>query len=61
MTVQNMAASDQFRVTTLTENDVPAARFVYESVEKHSNTQLMRWLECWRLPKTGDRSKLLKR
>ena len=56
-----MAASDPFMHIDLTENDVPGARFVYDCVEKHSNVQLMRWLECRKLSKLGNRSILLKR
>ena len=56
-----MASSDAFNLVTLCENDIPGAKFVYESIEKHSNTQLKRWLECRGLPKNGDRSNLLKR
>ncbi|XP_053400525.1 uncharacterized protein LOC128557300 [Mercenaria mercenaria] len=56
-----MAASEPFQYIELNENEVPGAKFVYESIEKHSNTQLSRWLECRGLCKTGNRSEILKR
>lgn len=49
----------QYRLK-LSENDVPGAMFVYECIDKHSNTQLRRWLECRGLQKSGIRSQILK-
>ncbi|XP_053381993.1 uncharacterized protein LOC128549387 [Mercenaria mercenaria] len=59
--LSTMAASEPFQYIELNENEVPGAKFVYESIEKHSNTQLSRWLECRGLRKTGNRSEILKR
>ena len=50
-----------FQSIVLREPDVPGAKLVYESIEKHSNIQLQRWLECRGLAKTGNRSKLIQR
>ena len=57
----NMAASNAFQSIVLREIDVPGAKLVYESTEKHSNIQLQRWLECQGLSKTGNRSQLVQR
>ena len=46
-----MAASKAFQSIVLRESDVPGAKLVYESIEKHSNIQLQRWLECRGLEK----------
>ena len=56
----DMATSNAFQFV-LRESDVPGAKLVYESIEKHSNIQLQRWLECRGLTKTGNRSKLIRR
>ena len=56
----HMAASNAFQFV-LRESDVPGTKLVYESIEKHSNIQLQRWLECRGLAKTGNRSKLIRR
>ena len=53
-------ASNAFQFV-LRESDVPGAKLVYESIEKHSNILLQRWLECRGLAKTGNRSKLIRR
>ena len=55
-----MAASNAFQFV-LRESDVPGAKLVYESIEKHSNIQFQRWLECRGLAKTGNRSKFIRR
>ena len=60
-TFEDMAASNAFQSIVLRESDVPGAKLVYESIEKHSNIQLQRWLECRGLAKTGNRSKLIQR
>ena len=57
----DMAASIAFQSIVLRESDVPGAKLVYESIEKHSTIQLQRWLECRGLAKTGNRSKLTQR
>ena len=57
----DMAAANAFQSIVLRESDVPGAKLVYESIEKHSNIQLQRWLECRGLTKTGNRSKLIQR
>ena len=59
--IRTMAASNAFQSIVLRESDVPGAKLVYESIEKHSNIQLQRWLECRGLAKTGNRSKLIQR
>ena len=59
--ISPMAASNAFQSIVLRESDVPGAKLVYESIEKHSNIQLQRWLECRGLAKTGNRSKLIQR
>ena len=56
-----MAASNAFQSIVLRESDVPGAKLVYESIEKHSNIQLQRLLECRGLAKTGNQSKLIQR
>ena len=49
-----MAASNAFQSFVLRESDVPGAKLKYESIEKHSNIQLQRWLESQGLAKKGN-------
>ena len=51
-----MAASNAFQSIVLRESDVPGAKLVYESIKKHSNIQLQRWLECLGVRCTINRS-----
>ncbi|KAJ8299941.1 hypothetical protein KUTeg_021460 [Tegillarca granosa] len=43
------------------ENDIPGAKFVYKTIDEHTNTQLKRWLKCRGLPTTGKRMNLIER
>ena len=45
----------------LNEDEVPGAKFIYQTLEKHSKIQLQRWLACRGLVSTGTRAALLKR
>ncbi|XP_013419437.1 uncharacterized protein LOC106180092 [Lingula anatina] len=45
----------------LTEDDVPGAKFSYETAAEHSNIQLKRWLACRGLKSSGNRSELVAR
>ena len=53
--------STELNLLTLSENDVPGAKFTGIEVEEHTNIQLKRWLECRGLKKTGKRADLIQR
>ena len=56
-----MAANAPFFHISLKEEDVPGAKLPYSSVEKHSNSQLRRWLQCPELKSSGNKEELVKR
>ena len=56
-----MAAGSTFVRVFLTENDVPGAKFCYNSVEEHTIVQLRRWLECRGLQTAGTKAILIER
>lgn len=45
----------------LTEEDVPGAKFIHQSIEEHTNLQLKRWLKCRGLTTSGKRKDLIER
>ena len=45
----------------LTENDVPAAKLVYNDVSLHTVVQLNMWLTCRGLETSGSKAELLQR
>ena len=43
----------------LNEEDVPGASFIYAKLEKHSVDQLIRWLACRGIKRSGNKTALL--
>ena len=48
-----MAASDKIFAVTLTENDVPGAKFRSSDISEHSVVELKWWLQCRGLISSG--------
>jgi len=52
---KTMASTSNFANVKLDENDVPGAKLDINDLEKYSNVQLKRWLQCRGLPVSGNR------
>ena len=59
--IKSMASTQVFKKINLTSEDVPGAKIDIDNIDKYSNVQLKRWLECRALKTTGNRPDLIQR